>query len=255
MIGERRADPLVQFRDDALSLLIRATHEDGSPLDDRVIRDELLTMIMAGYETTTAGLTWAFERLLRSPDKLERLVDELDTGDQDVPDGGRQGDPQASSRGPDRCAEGLGPDRADGLQPPGGLGADGLDLPHPRRSRALSGARGDSSPSVFWTPIRRAPTGEPGSPSAAGSGAASAPRLAQLRDGGRDPHGARGGDPQPRPGSRRAGRPQALHLSPGREGRVASKLCRRGSAHPPLATASGLAEAEGVACGKRLASG
>ena len=81
-IEERRADPLVEIRDDALSLLIRATHEDGSSLDDRVIRDELLTMLMAGYETTTAGLTWAFERLLRAPDKLDRLVDELATGDQ-----------------------------------------------------------------------------------------------------------------------------------------------------------------------------
>jgi cytochrome P450 family 135 len=81
-IEERRADPLVDIRDDALSLLIRATHEDGSPLDDRVIRDELLTMLMAGYETTTAGLTWAFERLLRAPDKLERLERELADGDQ-----------------------------------------------------------------------------------------------------------------------------------------------------------------------------
>ena len=63
VISERRADPLVEMRDDALSLLIRATHEDGSSLDDRVIRDELLTMLMAGYETTTAGLTWAFKTL------------------------------------------------------------------------------------------------------------------------------------------------------------------------------------------------
>ncbi len=81
-ISERRADPLVEIRDDALSLLVRATDEDGAPLEDRVIRDELITMLMAGYETTTAGLTWAFERLLRSPDKLERLVNELKTGDQ-----------------------------------------------------------------------------------------------------------------------------------------------------------------------------
>jgi cytochrome P450 len=47
-----------------------------------VVRDELLTMLMAGYETTTAGLTWAFERLLRTPDKLEKLTSELETGDQ-----------------------------------------------------------------------------------------------------------------------------------------------------------------------------
>jgi cytochrome P450 len=81
-IEERRLDPLTEIRDDALSLLIRATYDDGSPLEDRVIRDELLTMLMAGYETTTAGLTWAFERLLRSPDKLERLMAEMETGDQ-----------------------------------------------------------------------------------------------------------------------------------------------------------------------------
>src|SRR5581483_5686 len=67
-ISERRMDPLIELRDDALSLLIRATDDEGSPLEDRVIRDELLTMLMAGYETTTAGLTWAFERLLRTPE-------------------------------------------------------------------------------------------------------------------------------------------------------------------------------------------
>jgi cytochrome P450 len=82
LIEERRADPLVQVRDDALSLLIRATHDDGAPLGDAVVRDELLTMLMAGYETTTAGLTWAFERLLRSPDKLRRLTAELERGDE-----------------------------------------------------------------------------------------------------------------------------------------------------------------------------
>jgi cytochrome P450 len=80
-IDERRADPLVQFRDDVLSLLIRAGHEDGTPLGDREIRDELLTLIMAGYETTTSGLAWSFERLLRSPEKIERLLGELEEGD------------------------------------------------------------------------------------------------------------------------------------------------------------------------------
>ena len=81
-IDERRRDPLVQVREDALSLLIRATYEDGTPLEDQVVRDELLTMLMAGYETTTAGLTWAFERLLRSPEKLKRLLHELEEGDE-----------------------------------------------------------------------------------------------------------------------------------------------------------------------------
>jgi cytochrome P450 family 135 len=81
-IAERRSDPLTAVQSDALSLLLRATYEDGSPLEDMVIRDELLTLLMAGYETTTAGLTWAFERLLRAPEKLDRLLRELETGDQ-----------------------------------------------------------------------------------------------------------------------------------------------------------------------------
>ena len=81
-ITERRRDPLTQVRDDALSLLIKATYEDGSPLEDEVIRDELLTLLMAGYETTTSGLTWAMERLLRSPEKRARLVTELEQGDE-----------------------------------------------------------------------------------------------------------------------------------------------------------------------------
>jgi len=82
MIDERRADPLSQLRDDVLSVLLRATREDGSPLGDREIRDEILTLIMAGFETTTAGLSWAFERILREPRVLNRLRKELDDGDE-----------------------------------------------------------------------------------------------------------------------------------------------------------------------------
>jgi cytochrome P450 len=63
---------------DALSLLAAATGEDGEPLSDREVRDELLTLIMAGYETTTSALAWSFERLMRSPAVLEQLLKELD---------------------------------------------------------------------------------------------------------------------------------------------------------------------------------
>src|SRR5262245_37484776 len=83
IIDERRADPMTQFRDDTVSLLSRAMHEDESPLTDREIRDEVLTMIMAGYETTTSGGAWALERLLRNPDKLELLVAEIEAGKDD----------------------------------------------------------------------------------------------------------------------------------------------------------------------------
>jgi cytochrome P450 family 135 len=83
-IAERRADPMTQLRDDILSLLLRAEHEDGSPLADQEIRDEILTMVMAGYETTTSGCAWALERLLRSSEGLERLTKEIETGDDEA---------------------------------------------------------------------------------------------------------------------------------------------------------------------------
>ena len=83
-IAERRADPMTQLRDDILSLLLRAEHEDGSHLGDQEIRDEMLTMVMAGYETTTSGCAWALERLLRSPENLERLTAEVEAGEDDA---------------------------------------------------------------------------------------------------------------------------------------------------------------------------
>ncbi len=54
-------------RDDVLSLLLAARHEDGSPMSDVELRDELVTLLTAGHETTATGLSWAFERLLRTP--------------------------------------------------------------------------------------------------------------------------------------------------------------------------------------------
>jgi cytochrome P450 len=76
-IAERRnADP--QPDGGALSLLVSATDEEGDPLPDDQVRDELLTMIMAGFETTTSALAWSFERLLRTPAALDRLLRDLD---------------------------------------------------------------------------------------------------------------------------------------------------------------------------------
>ena len=54
-------------RDDVLSLLLGAEHEDGSPMTDVELRDQLLTLLTAGHETTATGLSWAFERLTRTP--------------------------------------------------------------------------------------------------------------------------------------------------------------------------------------------
>jgi cytochrome P450 len=68
-IAARRADP----GDDILSLLVEARFEDGEPMDDEEIRDQLMTLLLAGHETTATGLAWTFDLLLRHPHVLERL--------------------------------------------------------------------------------------------------------------------------------------------------------------------------------------
>ncbi|HVY78386.1 MAG TPA: cytochrome P450 [Solirubrobacterales bacterium] len=79
-IAERRAAGDVEERDDVLSMLVSARHEDGSPMRDEEMRDELLTLLVAGHETTATSLAWAVERLTRNPDKLERLRAEVGEG-------------------------------------------------------------------------------------------------------------------------------------------------------------------------------
>ena len=54
-------------RDDVLSLLLGARDEDGEPMSDHELRDELVTVLGAGHETTATGLAWAVERLARNP--------------------------------------------------------------------------------------------------------------------------------------------------------------------------------------------
>jgi cytochrome P450 family 135 len=71
----RGADDLDE-RDDVLSLLVQARHEDGRPMSDTELRDEMLTLLVAGHETTATSLSWAIERLIRHPDKWERLREE-----------------------------------------------------------------------------------------------------------------------------------------------------------------------------------
>ena len=64
-----------------LSLLLGASHEDGSPLSDRELRDELVTVVGAGHETTATALAWAIERLLRNPEVLARLRKSIAAGE------------------------------------------------------------------------------------------------------------------------------------------------------------------------------
>lgn len=83
-IALRRAelDRSEETGEDVLSLLMEARHEDGSPMSDAELRDELVTILGAGHETTATGLAWAIERLLRNPGVLTRLRDSLDAGDE-----------------------------------------------------------------------------------------------------------------------------------------------------------------------------
>ena len=60
-----------------LSLLLAARDAEGDALSDEEIRDELVTLLVAGHETTATALAWAFERLLRHPEALARLREEL----------------------------------------------------------------------------------------------------------------------------------------------------------------------------------
>jgi cytochrome P450 len=80
-IAERREAPDLADRDDVLSLLLQATDEQGQPMSDPELRDELVTVIGAGHETTATALAWAFERLLRNPSVLARLRSSLPEGD------------------------------------------------------------------------------------------------------------------------------------------------------------------------------
>jgi cytochrome P450 len=65
-------------RDDVLAMLLAAQHEDGSPMTDEEIRDELLTALVAGHETTASSLAFAFEQLARHPEAQERLAADPD---------------------------------------------------------------------------------------------------------------------------------------------------------------------------------
>ena len=69
-------------RKDIVSILIDARHEDGSPLGERELRDELVTLLTDG--PTSSSLAWAFERLLRHPAKLRRLQEEVRGGEGDA---------------------------------------------------------------------------------------------------------------------------------------------------------------------------
>jgi cytochrome P450 len=77
----RRAASDLSDRNDILSLLLQASYEDGRPMGDRELRDELMTLLVAGHETTATALSWAIELLARHPVELERLEADVAGGD------------------------------------------------------------------------------------------------------------------------------------------------------------------------------
>src|SRR5207244_2163644 len=85
LVDDARRDPRLEERSDVLALFAQAMHEDdGTPMSDGEIADELLTLLAAGHETTATALAWAFERLRRHPLLVARLTQEADDGGREL---------------------------------------------------------------------------------------------------------------------------------------------------------------------------
>ena len=76
-IAERRADPDIAERTDALAMLVQAR----GGMNDKELRDQLITLLVAGHDTTATGLAWALERLTRHPAILAKAVAAAEAGD------------------------------------------------------------------------------------------------------------------------------------------------------------------------------
>jgi cytochrome P450 len=85
-IAERRADPDLESREDILSMLVAARDEQGEGMGDDELRDQLVTLLMAGHETTATALAWTFDLLFRNPDAMERLLNAIQDDDQEYLD-------------------------------------------------------------------------------------------------------------------------------------------------------------------------
>ena len=85
-IAERRDDPELDRRDDILSMMVAARFDDGSEMSDSELRDQLMTLLLAGHETTATGLAWTFDLLLHHPQAHRRLLAELEAGESEYLD-------------------------------------------------------------------------------------------------------------------------------------------------------------------------
>jgi cytochrome P450 len=174
-IALRRKEAESVEGDDVLSLLLRARHDDGSPMSDSELRDELLTVIGAGHETTATALAWAMERLLRTPRVLGRLRESIAAGEEDYL--------EATARETLRIRPVI-LDVARRLTEPATSCRRGASScrrsPASTSARTSIPSRTSSGPSASSTPRS---TTTPGSPSAAASAAALAPPSPSSRCG------------------------------------------------------------------------
>ncbi|HEY3717528.1 MAG TPA: cytochrome P450, partial [Jatrophihabitantaceae bacterium] len=81
-IRERQRASDLDERDDILSMLVQARDDDGAPLDEDELRDQLVTLLLAGHETTATALAWTFDALFRNPRARSRLEESLADGDE-----------------------------------------------------------------------------------------------------------------------------------------------------------------------------
>ena len=179
-IARRRQATDVEDRDDVLSILLQARDEDGRALTDEELRDELMTLLVAGHETTATSLAWAFELLLRDRPQLARLQAEVERGDggRRVPRRRDQGDAAHPAGRAGRDPQADRADRAGRLRDPGRHARRAQHLSHPPPPGRLSGARA-LPPRALPRAARPRPIR--GSRSAAACGAASAPRSRPTR--------------------------------------------------------------------------
>ena len=82
-IAERRRDPALAEREDILSMLVAARFEDGDAMSDGEVRDQLMTLLLAGHETTATALAWTFDLLFRDGERFGRLREEIAAGGDD----------------------------------------------------------------------------------------------------------------------------------------------------------------------------
>ncbi|MEA2374830.1 MAG: cytochrome family [Thermoleophilaceae bacterium] len=85
-IARRRQASDLEEREDVFSMLLLARDEDGQPMTDEEVRDELVTLLVAGHETTAPALAWAFDLLLHDPRVMAKVREAIAEGDDDYLD-------------------------------------------------------------------------------------------------------------------------------------------------------------------------